>query len=94
MGGWTGLRLLSPYSALTKAPAVFAQGSRTTACREAEPLPSCGTLSAQPAGHGEPGAPSPGSGRWERGAQCWLQAHFISGSALASGFGPLKAVLY
>ena len=44
MGGWTGLRLLSPYSALIKAPAVFAQGSRTTACREAEPLPSCGTL--------------------------------------------------
>ena len=52
------------------------------------------SVSAQPAGHGEPGAPSPGSGRWEGGAQCWLQAHFISGSALASGFGPLKAVLY
>lgn len=42
--GWTGLRLLSAYSALTKAPAVFAQGSQTTACREAEPPPSCGTL--------------------------------------------------
>lgn len=69
--GWTGLRLLSAYSALTKAPAVFAQGSQTTACREAEPPPSCGTLCLPTLLGTGNRCPFSRLQRWEGEAQCW-----------------------
>ena len=52
------------------------------------------SVPAHPAGHGEPvpllQAPAAGKGELSAG----LQTHLISGSALALGFEPLKAVLY